>query len=159
MAARSGGVTRDRAIEEALKSIEKLRNHAVTTIETATASIEKTLSASKGGQVAPDDMRKILREADCIVTMAATFGMQTLENIGKSLCDIADGLLTHNMRDAAPVMVHVQAIRLAAPGKPEIDAAAAGHVLGELVKVRAHYGFDSLAQTAPADIGPPGAAE
>jgi hypothetical protein len=155
LAARSGGVTRDRAVEEALKSVENLRDHAVTTIDGATASIEAAVANAKNGRMSTDDMKKVLRDADSIITMAATFGMTALESIGKSLCDITDGLLTHDMQDVAPIAVHVRAIRLAAPGKPEIDAAAAAHVLGELTKVRQHYGFESLAETAPPDIGPP----
>jgi hypothetical protein len=159
LAARSGGVTRDRAVEEALKSIDNLREHAVTTIDNATAAIENILREAKGGKLAQEDMDKILRHADSIVTMAGTFGMATLENIGKSLCDIADGLMSHDMHDIAPVMVHVQAIRLAAPGKPELDGAAANHILGELSKVRTHYGFASLAVAAPVEVGPPAMAE
>jgi chemotaxis protein histidine kinase CheA len=159
LAARSGGVTRERAVEEALKSIDNLRDHAVTTINDATATIETILGTAKNGRVSPDDMRKILRQADSIITMAGTFGMAALENIAKSLCDIADGLLNRETQDAAPILVHVQAIRLAAPNKPEIDAAAASHILGELAKVRTHYGFESLAVTVPAEIGPPALAE
>ncbi|MGA9795716.1 MAG: hypothetical protein WBQ17_09300 [Rhizomicrobium sp.] len=158
LAARSGGVTRERAVEEALKSIENLRDHAITTIDSATVSIEAAVGRAQDGRMPTDDMQKVLRDADSIVTMAATFGMSALENIGKSLCDICDGLLARQMHDVAPIAVHIQAIRLAAPGKPEIAAAAAAHVLGELSKVREHYGFDSLAQTAPVDIGPPPAA-
>jgi hypothetical protein len=155
LASRSGGVTRDRAVEEAFKSIDNLRDHAVSTIDTATTSIENILRAAKGGHITKDEMRKVLRGADNIVTMAGTFGMETLEKIGKSLCDIADGLLSHSTQDIAPIAVHVQAIRLAAPGKPELAAPAASHILSELAKVRAHYGFASLAATTPAEMGPP----
>jgi hypothetical protein len=155
LAARSGGVTRDHAIEEALKSIDNLRDHAVSTIDTATTSIEAILGGAKNGRITQDEMRKVLRDADNIVTMAGTFGMETLEKIGKSLCDIADGLLSQDKPDVAPIAVHVQAIRLAAPGKPELPAPHASHILGELTKVRLHYGFESLAATTPADIGPP----
>ncbi len=158
LVARSGGVARDIAVEAAGKSIDTLRGHAVTTIEKATADIEAILQTAKEGRITPDGMRNVLRGADNIVTMAATFSMATLVNIGKSLCDMADGLLSHDMTDVAPVAVHVQAIRLAAPGKPELGADAANHILAELSKVRAHYGFASLAANTPADIGPPGLA-
>ncbi len=159
LAARSGGVTRDRAVEEALKSIDNLRDHAVTTIDNATAAIEAILGTAKGGRIAQDDMRKVLREADNIVTMAGTFGMETLQKIGKSLCDIADGLVSRDMQDVAPIAVHVQAIRLATSRKSEMGVAEASHVLGELVKVREHYNFQSLAETAPVEIGPPTAGD
>lgn len=155
LAARSGGVTRDKAVEEALKSIENLRDHAIKTIDNATQAIEAIVYSAKGGRIAMDDMQKILRDADSIVTMAATFGMTALENIGKSLCDVTAGLIGNNLADMAPIAVHVQAIRLAAPGKPEITESEAARVLDELVKVRAHYGFASLAQDTPAQIGPP----
>lgn len=156
LVARPGGVARDIAVEEATKSIDSLRGHAVDTIEKAATDIEAILRTAKDGKITQDGMRHVLRGADNIVTMAATFGMATLVNIGKSLCDIADGLLSHGMTDVAPVAVHVQAIRLAAPGKPELGADAANHILGELTKVRTHYGFASLAADSPVDIGPPG---
>jgi hypothetical protein len=86
--------------------------------------------------------------------MAATFGMKALENVAKSLCDVTAGMIGNDVGDVAPVAVHVQAIRLAAPSKAELGEAEAGHVLGELTKVRMHYGFASLAQEAPADAVP-----
>lgn len=155
LAARSGGVTRDKAVEEALKSIDNLRDHAIATIDSATQDIQAIVYSAKDGTIAADDMQKILRGADSIVTMAATFGMSALENIGKSLCDVTAGLIAGDMGDMAPIAVHVQAIRLAAPNKPEIAEAEAARVLGELGKVRAHYGFASLAQDVPAEVGPP----
>lgn len=158
LVARPGGIARDIAVEEAGKSIDSLRGHAVNTIEKATADIEAILQTAKGGRLTPDGMRSVLHGADNIVTMAATFSMATLVSIGKSLCDIADGLLSHDITDVAPVAVHVQAIRLAAPGRPELGAEAANHILAELTKVRTHYGFASLAVETPAEIGPPGLA-
>jgi hypothetical protein len=159
LASRSGGVTRDKAVDEAMKSIDNLRDHAVSTIEISTASIQTIVDSAKGGRIEKDAMIKILREADNIVTMAGTFGMATLENIGKSLCDIADGLLSHEMHDVAPVMVHIQAIRLAAPGKPELGEPEASHILGQLSKVRTHYKFETLATPVSDEIGPPATVE
>ena len=48
------------------------------------------------------------------------------------------------MRDAAPIIVHVQAIRLMAPGGLTLTPLQAATVLGELSKIMTHFKFGSL---------------
>lgn len=154
LASRPGGMTRSDALEEASKGIQTLLGVGIETVEKALAKIEKIAYSGKGGKLDPAQMMDILREADQIVTMAATFGFAGLEEAAKSLCDIADGLLSNELHDAAPVLVHVQSMRLMAPGGAEISAEAIAHILAELAKVRTHYQFSRLSAEAPAEVGP-----
>ncbi len=155
LASRSGGVTRDIAVEEAAKCVQNLLGAGLETIEVATRSLETTAYGARGGKLSADELKTILREADRIVTMAATFGFATLEEIGKCLCDVADGLLGRGLGDAAPVIVHVQALRLAAPKAPELGEKETAHVLAELARVRDFYQFAPLSDCAPPEQGPP----
>ena len=79
LAARPGGISRSDAIEGALKSIETMRGEGNATILKSMEEIEVVAYAAKGGQLSEDDMCKILRHADQIVTLAGTFGYVTLD--------------------------------------------------------------------------------
>jgi hypothetical protein len=155
LAARTGGVSRDQAIEEARKSVESLRDLGLETIETGVRAIEAIAYATKRNTLAPADMKEILQQADHLVTMTATFGLEALECAVKSLCDVTDGLLTRGSTDAAPIIVHVQTMRLLAPSSPPLNAEQSQRVLSELTKVRAHFHFAPLSVGGRTDIGPP----
>ena len=155
LAARPGGVTRTTALEEAAKSVQSMLDIGLETTNHALTSIETIAYSAKNGRLESDDMQSILRQADHIVTMAATFGFDGLEEASKSLCDVTYGLISRGMPDAAPVVVHVQSMRLMMPGGPELSEEAVAHILGELAKVRQHYEFVRLSVGAPADIDPP----
>jgi hypothetical protein len=155
LAARSGGVERELAVEEAKKSIEDLRDLALETIEAAIRAIETIAYSAKRNQLAQSEMKEVLRLADQVVTMAATFGLESLECAVKSLCDVTDGLLTRESNDAAPIVVHVQTMRLLAPGGATLDAEQTQRVLSELTKVRAHFHFAPLSLGAKPEFGPP----
>ena len=154
LAARPGGLTRSQALEEATKGIQSLLELGIQTVNKALITIEKVAYSAKGDTLTPEQMLEILREADQIVTMAATFEFAGLEEAAKSLCDIADGLLSNHLPDAAPVLVHVQAMRLMSPGSPELPEEASQHILGELAKVRVKYQFERLSADAPTETGP-----
>jgi hypothetical protein len=154
LAARSGGITRQQALDEADKALQAMLEMGVETMGRALVAIEKIAYSAKAGMLSPEQMNEVLREADQIVTMAATFKFTGLEEAAKSLCDIAAGLHSHGMPDAAPILVHVQSMRLMSPGSPELSAEASAHVLGELAKVRTKYKFERLCADAPVETGP-----
>ena len=93
-------------------------------------------------------MKMVLHRADLIVTLAATFGYEPLARCMRSLCDVADGLLTHGLDDGAPVAVHVRSMRLLAPGSAALLPAQVEVVLGELAKILTHYDFSSISKQA-----------
>jgi hypothetical protein len=154
LAARSGGILREQAVEEAKKSIDSLRDLALETIEVSLRAIEAIAYSAKDKHLGRDDMKEILAQADHVVTMTATFGLDTLECAAKSLCDVTDGLLTRESTDAAPIVVHVQTMRLLAPGGMALDAEQSQRVLSELTKVRAHFHFAPLSLGAKNGVGP-----
>jgi hypothetical protein len=158
LAARPGGVTRTTALEEAAKSVQSMLDIGLETTNYAMTSIEAIAYAAKNGRLETEGMQNVLRQADHIVTMAATFGFAGLEEAAKSLCDVADGLLSRGLSDAAPVIVHVQSMRLMMPGGAELGEAEVAYILAELAKVRLHYEFARLSVGAPVDIDPPGIA-
>jgi hypothetical protein len=154
LAARSGGISRELAVEEAKKSVESLRELGIEAIETALRAIEAIAYSAKANKLAAADMKEILHQADHVVTMAATFGLDTLECAVKSLCDVTDGLLTRESNDAAPIIVHVQTMRLLAPGSAPLDVEQSQRVLSELTKVRAHFHFAPLSLGGKSGFGP-----
>jgi hypothetical protein len=154
LVARGGGKTREQAVEEAKKSIEGLRDLAFETIENTLRAIETIAYGAKHAQLSGADMKEILSLADRVVTMSATFDQNVLEGVVKSLCDVTDGLLSRGSTDAAPILVHVQAMRLMAPGSAVLTAEQSQHVLAELTKVRAHFHFAPLSVGVESGIGP-----
>jgi hypothetical protein len=155
LAARPGGVTRTTALEEATKSVQSMLDIGLETTNYAMTSIEAIAYSAKNGRLTTEDMQNILRQADHIVTMAATFGFAGLEEASKSLCDVTDGLISRGMLDAAPVIVHVQSMRLMMPGGAELSEDEVARILAELTKVRLHYEFVRLSVGIPAEMGPP----
>jgi hypothetical protein len=145
LAARPGGIMRDIAVENATKDLESMRGEGDTAIAVLMTDIEAVLSGAKGGRFTIDQMQAILRAADQIVTLAGTFGYETLGRVMKSLCDITDGLIRSGQRDMAPVAVHVRSMRLVAPGGTQLSAEETETVLTELAKVLAHYKFSTIA--------------
>jgi hypothetical protein len=152
LAARNGGITREHAVEAAKASIEGLRDLALETIGDALRAIETVAYSAKRNALSREDMKDILMQADHIVTMTATFGLETLECAAKSLCDVADGLLTRESGDAAPIIVHVQTMRLLAPGSAPLNEEQSQCVLSELTKVREHFQFAPLSAAAGSGI-------
>jgi hypothetical protein len=145
IAARSGGIARDEAVAGALESVETMRVECDEEIGRSMASIEAIVAASNGKSLHADDMRKILQYADQIVTLAGTFGYTALDKAMRSMCDVTDGLLQARLSDAAPVIVHAQAMRLMAPGSTVLSPGETARMLDELAKILVHYNFGSLA--------------
>lgn len=157
LAARGGGITQDAAVESALQSIESSRAESDDAIVKSIAAIESIVYAPHvSGVLSEPEMRSVLRHADQIVTLAGMFCYEWLDIVTRSLCDITDGLLSAGMSDAAPVIVHVQALRMMAPGAPALAPDQAERVLEGLKKVQDHYQFSSLSNARDnQDVGEP----
>lgn len=145
LVARPGGIPRDIAIEGAVAAIQELRGESDKMIMLLIGAIEELIAGSKKGQMSEHDMIQVLKYADQIVTLSGTFGYQFLDVAVKSLCDVTDGLVRSNLRDVAPIAVHIQSMRLLAPGVNSLTPEQAGKVLTELAKILTHYKFGSLA--------------
>jgi hypothetical protein len=145
--ARSGGITRENAVEAALENVRAISAEGDATIEAAIQTLEAIVGAAVKGQLGPDQLRAVLELADQIVNMAGTFHYEILDQASRSLCDIADGLLREGRSEAAPVAVHVRAMRLFSPLGAAPPAEAGKHILAELAKVAAFYNFAPLGGT------------
>lgn len=148
LVARSGGIGRDQAIEEAMKGVESLRAEGDETIMRLIAEIDSVMNGCRGKALATDAIQLVLQAADQIVTLAGTFGYPSVASVGRSLCDVADGLIKSGIHDSAPIAVHVQSLHLLASGGASLSAAQTETVLAELAKVLVHYNFGSLADEA-----------
>lgn len=143
-AARPGGITRENALEAAQENLRAISGEGDATIETALAALETIAGQADGGRLSPEQLRAVLNEADQVVNLAGTFGYAALDRASRALCDVADGLLRAGRRDAAPVAVHVRAMRLFSPLCAAPPAEETARVLEELAKVAAFYDFAPL---------------
>jgi len=151
MVARAGGVSRSDAVEGAMAQMESMRGESDNVIEAAISAVEAVaLAASARGKFTKAQMLDILRYGDQIVTLAGTFGYAPLDIASRSLCDVTDGLLGAGLDDPAPILVHVQAIRMMAPRATPLKTEEIEKILAELKKVSAHFNFGPLSQTAGA---------
>ena len=139
LVARSGGMSREQAVEAANASAESLRELAFQTIEITIRDIEAGVACAKNNRLDAAGMKEILDHADRLVTMTSMFELDMLEEVLKSLCDVIAALTAQACEDAAPILVHVQAMRLLAPGGAELDIEPARHILSNLAKVRHRY--------------------
>ncbi len=157
LAARDGGVTKDAAVKSALQSIESKRAESDDVILKSIAAIEAIVFAPRASnRLSELEMLSVLRHADQVVTLAGMFCYEWLDIVTRSLCDITDGLLSAGMSDAAPIIVHVQALRMMAPGAPPLEPDQADRVLEGLKKVQDHYQFSSLSNARDTqDVGDP----
>lgn len=153
LAARSGGQTRDDAIDGAMKTLDSMRGESDAEIGKAIAAMEQIVFARNASGMLDDaQMLAVQCHADQVVTLAGTFGYAALDAAARSLCDIADGFLRSGLHDLKPIAVHVQTMHLLAPGAMALSAEHSELVLGELAKVTGHFNFGSLGAT-PVDDG------
>ena len=73
LAERHGGTTRSHALEEATKGVQCMLDIGLEMINRAMVAIETTIYSAKEGLLDRPAMADLLRQADQIVTMAATF--------------------------------------------------------------------------------------
>ena len=150
LVARSGGISHLAAIENARKNIEGMRDQGDEAIIRSIAEINAIVNAPQPeDELCEADMSAVLICADQIVTLAQTFGHELLDVIARSLCDMVDGLLGSGKRDLAPILVHVQAMDMMAPGSTALSDTEFETIIGELSKVRKHFNITSLGDANP----------
>jgi hypothetical protein len=152
LAARPGGISREHALEHATQNIQDMRAVGIDAIESSMKRIESVVYGIKDNRLQKREMIEVLREADCVVTIAATFGLASLENVSKCLCDLADGLLARDLPDAAPILVHVQALRLTMPGSDPVGEEEMARIVEQLARVRSHYKIVPLSTPVQASV-------
>jgi hypothetical protein len=149
LAKRAGGISRDDAVEGAMQQMESLRGESDDVIETTIAALEAIgQTARKNGKCSRDQLLEILQHGDQMVTLAGTFGYGPLGIASRSLCDIADGMMRAGSDDIAPILVHVQAVRMTSPRSAALTPEQADKVLAELTRVLTHFNFSPISDAA-----------
>lgn len=133
-----GGVSREEALATAGSNVETLRNEFVAAIPLEIAALEAILAASGRKHISKDELDAMLRRAGQLLTLSGTFGFGLLDDVVKRFCDLALGMIEKNIDKAAPVQVHLRAMRLVCPGGPTLSVEDAGHMLKSLERVHAH---------------------
>jgi hypothetical protein len=142
MLLRPGGIGRDEAIGAAIENLRSESDESNAVIEGAIAAIAAIAANARSNVLSADDMAAILEQADQIVTLAGTFGYDYLDRAARGLCDITDGFIRTNRLDAAPIHVHVMALRLFSPAAA--TPSRAEEVLSELASVMAFYNIEPI---------------
>lgn len=154
-----GGVTRDEAVTEAVRLVEVERDTADGDICGEIAAIEALVSKIMlaSHPVSDADMQMMLHHAACLLTLTGTFGFYALDGVVKNFCDLLKGMTRQNLRSLDPISVHVQAMRLFAPGAPALGRQEAERILGELARIVVHLGCERPRKedfAIEADVGP-----
>jgi hypothetical protein len=153
LVARPGGVWRDEAIAEATRRVEALRIPYMEVIDEMIGQLEAASSRQ------PQDERLMLltQLSDRIITLAGTFGLTSLMEAAKRLCDLTQALGTRGIADRGQIAVHIRAIRLFGPLAQPVSEEAAQNVLSELRRVLQHFGIQIPDEPAPppmTEVGP-----
>lgn len=136
-----GGVTREQALQDASGRVEKLRARFVEAVPKEITALEAML-AVYGPSVPAEGLEALLNRAGQILTLSGTFNLDTLDVVVKRFCDFAIAMLDQKIdAAAAPLHVHLRAMRLVSPGAPSISAGEIEHMMSGLARVHSHYGI------------------
>jgi len=134
-----GGITRERAVQEAGRRVETLRLPYEDAIAVEIARLERIVAATGAG-IAARQLAQLLDGTGRLLTLTGTFGFVLLDAVGKSLCDLCVGMLEKSIAATAPIEVHLNAMRLVR--KMELSEAEAEEMLAELARIHAYYGLE-----------------
>jgi hypothetical protein len=149
LAGRIGGISRSDALAEAKSQLDAMRPQADETIEASITALEAIVyGPAQGDGHSPEQMGEILCLCDQIVTLAGTFDYPALDKVTRSLCDVTDGLLRLKRGDAAPIQVHMRALRLVSPRAAVLGPEELEQMLSQLTRILTHYGFDRISDSA-----------
>jgi hypothetical protein len=144
-----GGVSRDDALSAARQNVETLRREFVGAIPLEIAALEAMLDVAGKKYVTKDELDAMLLRAGQLLTLSGTFGFDLLDQVVKRFCDLAMGMIEKDIDKAAPVAVHLRAMRLVCPGSVQLNAEDADNMLKSLERVHAHLGIKRLDGSAP----------
>jgi hypothetical protein len=133
-----GGMTRDDAVAAAVRNVQSISGEGDLVMIASIQALEKIVTGC-GGKLDAAALVAVLAHADQIITLSGTFGYDALDRATRSLCDTVESLQASKSDALAPVAVHVDAMRLFAPGKTGPDGPATEAMLAELARVQAYY--------------------
>lgn len=125
-----GGLRQD-AVAAATVRVQAQRAMAMTAIEALIGGLEAHDARAA-------NLTDISRDADRVVTLARAFELMPLADAARRLCDLVAALRLRGRHAPDALRVHVQALRLFAPGSPVVEDAEAALVLGRIAALAAH---------------------
>jgi len=141
-----GGIAREEAVQAAGQAVGTLRDEYVNAIPGEVEALEAIAAGAGQRRISAQKLQAMLDRAGQLLTLSGTFGYDLLDEVVKRFCDLASGMIEKGIDEAAPVHVHLRAMRLVCPGSAPLDENAADHMLSGLQKVHAHYGITRLVQ-------------
>ncbi len=132
LAARSGGLSREAALQQAAQELEAQGDEAAKEIDAQLVAIGEIVRLVADGHIAGGPLIALTQRADTIVTIAGTFGLTHIEEAAKSLCHVlarADRLPALCIE---PIRAHVDAMCLLSHS--HLTNKDATMLLGELAK-------------------------
>ena len=135
---RFGGLSREEAVDAATRELEVMRPESDKAIVSAVTQMEGIVLI--GGDTL---MKDLLPLCDQLVTLAGTFGYAALDKAARSLCDLIDGLQAREKEDLASIRVHIQTLRMLAPGGRPLSDAHTSVMLAELQRLLDFHGIVS----------------
>lgn len=138
-----GGISREDALQAAGDRVESLRSKFLAAIPGEMASLEAILARGGGKTVSAADLQEMLSVAGQVLTLSGTYGLTRLDTVVKRFCDLAMGMIDKKLDPAAPIAVHLSAMRLVSPGAAELSDAEAAHVLDGLARIHSHFGINT----------------
>jgi hypothetical protein len=148
-----GGVTREEAVHEAQQLIEELREDCERAVPVEITRLDEMVGKA-GSKISRFQLLDILSQVDPLLTLAGTFGSETLDAVVKRFCDLVAGMIEKDLTDTAPLNVHLRAMRLVY--KTELADADSEAILEELSRIHKHYGIVSHVDDAPPSDAVPG---
>jgi len=132
LAARSGGLSREAALQQAAQELEAQGDEAAKEIDAQLGAIGDIIRLVVDGHIAGGPLTALTQRADTIVTIAGTFGLAHIEEAAKSLCHVlAQAEKLPELR-IEPIRAHADAMLLLSHAR--LTDKDATMLLGELAK-------------------------
>jgi hypothetical protein len=135
---RPGGVQKDAAVAKAQDGVESLRGTLVDSISDEILAIERIVEAANADLPVPT-LTVISRHANAIYNLAGTYGYSMLKAVTTSLIDLVNLMADQNNGCPDPIIVHLRAAKLVAPGMPPLPRQDADMLLIQLRKVVSRF--------------------
>jgi hypothetical protein len=122
-------IGREVALERAKGNIEARRGDLTASLKLEVAALDALIGQ---GALTQNTLDSGIVLAPVICNLAGALGYDLLRSVASSLHDLLVILNDRGLLCPEPVLVHLHAARLAAPGMPKIPAEAAKHLLAQL---------------------------
>jgi hypothetical protein len=104
-------VLAQQAIDRANENLTHLAGECALYVDDLLDSLRKAADAFAAAP-SPDHLAAIYQFSLRFIGASSLAGLNDLEYAAQSLCDVADGMMSRDMNEREPVLVHVNAMRL-----------------------------------------------